>query len=929
MTTMKNRLFLFIALASLLLGTASCTSERGGAMEVPSEKPTEVVPAEGVLTNIVRVKLSETYQNNVGERSLRATVDGDWETNVPELTKCLKEIGAVEVRPLFPIDPKFEKRMRRAGLHLWYDIVLDESKSKGVQTRALEEVKQLPGVEIVEQVPIYRQMDQEPPLFFGANLRAIDFDPVRPDQVTYPFNDPMLPKQWHYFNNGSGLKSLKGADLNLFEAWQKEVGKPNVIVAVIDGGVFYDHEDLKQNIWVNPKPGVAGDKYVGDIHGYNFADGNADIAFDAHGTHVAGVIAAVNNNSIGVSGIAGGNGTPNSGVRVMVCDAFGHGGKGQAFEQAFVYAANHGAVISQNSWGGAKFLAPSLKAAIDYFIDYAGCDNDGNQLPDSPMKGGVVLFAAGNESSDDIVYPAAYGEVVAVAAMAPDWKKAYYTNRGEYVDITAPGGDMHYPGGQIYSTSVRVQKDESGKIVQANSHYEFMQGTSMACPHVSGVTALIVSHFGGPGFTNEECKQQLLTALRPADIDAINPGFEGVLGKGYLDAARSLDRNQKQAPQAVAEVKIEAQYTAQTLCFGAVKDGDDRTATYYYVYSDDEKTLTKDNYKGAKSRRIFGLNYEPGDEIQVLFKNLKLDHEYHYAIVAQDRWGNLSEPAFISGKTLFNQPPKIEVVSEGQHRVTGTEQAEIKVLLNDPEGHKVTYSLSGNHTGVRIEEVSETELILHLSARGAIGVHEFVLKVTDEFGATATQSFSFEVYANSAPVMTTPLPKTLFLTLGKPAIELDLSKYVHDPDGHEVSYEITSGANTEALSSQLKGSILTINPTKLGKSTVQLKAIDSQGADLYMSINIRVVDSDIVYHVYPIPTYDVLHVLLNSSMKNVELSVVNGEGTKVLRQQVPNPTDTALDAREVELDVRQLSGGVYTLVVKSGSESYYRKFVKY
>ena len=183
MTTMKNRLFLFIALASLLLGTASCTSERGGAMEVPSEKPTEVVPAEGVLTNIVRVKLSETYQNNVGERSLRATVDGDWETNVPDLTKCLKEIGAVEMRPLFPIDTKFEKRMRRAGLHIWYDIVLDESKSKGVQTRALEAVKQLPGVEIVEQVPIYRQMAQEPPLIFGANLRAIAFDPVRPDQV--------------------------------------------------------------------------------------------------------------------------------------------------------------------------------------------------------------------------------------------------------------------------------------------------------------------------------------------------------------------------------------------------------------------------------------------------------------------------------------------------------------------------------------------------------------------------------------------------------------------------------------------------------------------------------------------------------------------------------------------------------------------------
>lgn len=926
--TMKSRFFLLIAL-SMLLGTASCTSERRGVVEMPSERPTEVVPTNGVMTNLLRVKLSETYQARVGERSLRATDDGDWTTNVPELTECLKEIGAVEVRPLFPIDPKFEKRMRRAGLHLWYDIVLDESKANGAHTRALAEVKQLPGVEIVEQVPIYRQMDEEPLQFFGADLRAFDFNPVRPDQVAYPFNDPMLPKQWHYFNNGSGLKSVKGADLNLFEAWQKEVGKPNVIVAVIDGGVYYDHEDLKQNIWVNPKPGVTGEKYVGDIHGYNFADGNANIAFDAHGTHVAGVIAAVNNNGVGVSGIAGGNGSANSGVRVMVCDAFGAGGKGQAFEQAFVYAANHGAVISQNSWGGAKFLAPSLKAAIDYFIDYAGCDNDGNQLPDSPMKGGVVLFAAGNESSDDIVYPAAYNEVVAVAAMAPDWKKAYYTNRGEYVDITAPGGDLHYPGGQIYSTSVRVDKDESGNILQARSYYEFMQGTSMACPHVSGVTALIVSHFGGQGFTNTECKQQLLTALRPADIDAINPGFEGVLGKGYLDAARALDHDQKKAPKAISQLKIEPQYTAQTLCFSAVADEDDRTATYYYVYYDDEKVLNKENYKGAKSRRLFGLNYEPGDEIQALFKNLKLDHEYHYAIVAKDRWGNLSEPTFISGKTLLNHPPKIEVISQSQKRITGTEQSEIKVLLKDPESHKVTYSLSGNHTGVRIEEVSPTELILHLSARGAIGIHQFTLKVTDEFGASSTQEFSFEVYTNSAPVLSTPLPKTLFLTVGKPAIELDLSKYVVDPDGHKVTYQIASGANSEALKSQMNGAILTITPNKVGKGTVQLKAVDSQGADLYISINVRVVDSDIVYHVYPIPTYDVLHVLLNSKMRDVELSVVNGEGTKVLRQHVTNPTDKSLEARNIELNVQQLSGGVYTLVVKSGSESYYRKFVKY
>ena len=149
------------------------------------------------------------------------------------------------------------------------------------------------------------------------------------------------------------------------------------------------------------------------------------------------------------------------------------------------------------------------------------------------MKGGVVIFAAGNDGLDYRSFPGAYPPVVAVGSMAPDWKSAYYSNRGDWVDITAPGGDAHYPQGEVLST---LSKKITGK------DYGYMQGTSMACPHVSGIAALIVSHFGRQGFTNVECQQRLLGALKAQNIDALT-GYPGRMGRGYIDASAVFAEN--------------------------------------------------------------------------------------------------------------------------------------------------------------------------------------------------------------------------------------------------------------------------------------------------------------------------------------------------------------------------------------------------
>ena len=165
-----------------------------------------------------------------------------------------------------------------------------------------------------------------------------------------------------------------------------------------------------------------GNGYIDDVYGYNFADnkGGAPVPdADFHGTHVAGTVAARNNNGIGVCGVAGGDGTPNSGVRIMSTGVFS-GKRGQGgFAKAFVYAADNGAVISQNSWGNqAPGRTPgSYRDAIDYFIKYAGCDNDGNQLADSPMKGGVVIIASGNSNSEERYAPGEYGPAIAVLSL--------------------------------------------------------------------------------------------------------------------------------------------------------------------------------------------------------------------------------------------------------------------------------------------------------------------------------------------------------------------------------------------------------------------------------------------------------------------------------------------------------------------------------
>ncbi len=856
----------------------------------------------GVVKGMIRVKLTR----ETGNRFMISETAGKLRSNAAGMDAYLHGIGAKKMKRVFPDAGKYEERTRREGLHLWYDVTFDESIPV---TRAATAARDIPSVEIVEEI-----LKPELQPFQISGIKRSTAGPAEGTQ----FNDPFLSFQWHYNNTGIFAGSLPGADINLIKAWEKETGKPGVIVAVVDGGIDVAHEDLKDNMWVNEAelngvPGVDddGNGFIDDIYGYNFVRSAGEITPTDHGTHVAGTVAARNNNGIGVCGVAGGNGELSGGSRLLSCQIFSDVAS-NTVEAAIKYGADNGAVISQNSWGynypGPSQLPVSLKAAIDYFIKYAGCDNEGNQLSDSPMKGGVVIFAAGNDDKDYKSYPAAYPPVVSVSAMAPDFKKSWYTNRGDWISVMAPGGDSFYADGMVASTL-------------PGNQYGYMEGTSMACPHVSGIAALVVSKFGGAGFTNEELKRRITTAFRPMDIDAVNPDYKGRLGKGYIDAEKALAVNENKKPGKVAAVSVKEDYITLELTWKAVADEDDGTATLYKLYYSGNQ-LNSGNYHTAAAIDVKGISYNPGDDIVYTLKDLPLNTQFYFALLAEDRWGLQSEPLFFSAKTEENFPPTLTRTGAENIRITGNETAEVKIRVEEPEQQEWTYKISGQQQGVSVIRQHDV-VMLKFKAIAPMGKHSVKIEVSDIFNSSALLEIPFEIYENHPPKLIKEFHK-IFIPVTKSDYSINLSEYFSDEDGHEITYSVRQ-SDASILGASLQGDKLTFNPLRLGIASLEITATDTQNSRKRATVQVQIVKDELVYVIYPVPATKVLNVRLSDAVEDVELSIYTTTGTKVYEKSL---TANTPEQRLIQLDLSKLSGGTYVLYANANGKTFRQSFIK-
>lgn len=462
-----------------------------------------------VYEQIIRVKFKpeETArldamlaQKGNAKGVLKSQGFGPLQTGFTAIDNKNNRYKANSMRRVFRPAGKFEERHRAWGLHLWYEIRFSANAPVAELMSAYANVE---SVEIAEPVYVYslRDVEGHEPLPYVGHVTSEE-NTSDPAPASTP-NDSRYNEQWGY------------GRINAPQAWDIETGDPRVVVAIEDQGVDYNHPDLDGRMWTNPgeTPGNNIDDdnngYVDDYYGYNFGDDRGEIAIGSHGTHVGGTVAAETNNGTGVSGTAGGWGD-NQGVRLMSLSVFGANSQG-GFDEAFIYAADNGAVISQNSWGGGSQSA-AMENAIDYFIANAGGSGQA-------MQGGLAVFAAGNDnsSSTSIGYPASYAPTVAVASITSGNKKSSFSNYGSWVDISAPGSS-------ILST-------------YPNGSYNSISGTSMACPHVSGVAALVVSYNYG-NITASQLRNILESTTSDVYVD--NPNYQGQLGSGVVDAYAAL-----------------------------------------------------------------------------------------------------------------------------------------------------------------------------------------------------------------------------------------------------------------------------------------------------------------------------------------------------------------------------------------------------
>ena len=579
-----NRVILFVL--GLALAFASCTREESvNVGNTPSHE-------ESYIAGEIFVKFSPEVAAIIEENGVvrsRATRSG-----VGSVDAVLDIVGGFELSRVFPVDKRHEERTVRDGLHCWYivryssDYTVEEVSHRFAQ---LGEVQKVDVNRTIKRANTKKAMplSKEAYAKMSASTRALQGS----------FNDALYAKQWNVENDGTMAelcgKAVAGADVQVVDAWKKTTGDSSVVVAVLDEGIDIEHDDLKANIWVNPNENGTwnddqdGNGYKGDKHGYNFVSETGKITWDGyydsgHGTHVAGTIAAVNNNNIGVSSIAGGDGTPNSGVKVMVCQIFsGNVSTGLLnVVRAMKYAADNGAVVMQCSWGyvsGAvheyewgpagyaseeEWIAgsPIEKEALDYFINNAGS-------PNGVIEGGIAIFAAGNEMAPMAGFPGAADYCVSVAATSADFTPATYTNYGPGTTISAPGGDQDYH--YDYLNPLTGKYGDVGCILStlpdhiSESGYGYMEGTSMACPHVSGVVALGLSyatklrkHFKAEEVREMLCDAQNVTPIDDymrgyksyyryvADIGALQPmqlplaPYRGEMGSGQVNASKFL-----------------------------------------------------------------------------------------------------------------------------------------------------------------------------------------------------------------------------------------------------------------------------------------------------------------------------------------------------------------------------------------------------
>jgi hypothetical protein len=869
---MKKTFFAFMAAIVLF----SCSKEESEPAKVETSKQS----TDCVVPDVAIVKFSSSMMDLI-EDDLN---DGRIITKSADLNAMTDELGITSMTRVFPDAGEFEPRTREAGLNRWYRV---KYSPKTTMTKADNYLSSMPGVEYVEE---QREIKTE----------------------SGYFNDPYYSNQWHYCSPGTST-FVTGADINVEPVWRNyTTGNSNVIVAVVDGGIDLTHEDLADNTIA---ASATGSK--------NFVDENYVIVPHNHGTHVAGTIAAINNNGKGVCGIAGGNYAAGiKGVKLLSCQIFKTNPADASKDlsgdgaEAIKWGCDHGAVIANNSWGYSyKTYAEAqagatpqyFKDAVDYFVKYAGYNASGVQV--GPMAGGVVIFAAGNDGWDT-AHPSDYDGVIAVGSITSKLGRSSFSNYGDWVDICAPGGDAYGSATDITST-------------YPSNKYGVMAGTSMACPHVSGVAALIVSYFGGKGFTNDQLKEKLFGGANSTSIPAslrIGP---------LVDAMGSFTYNSLAAPDPISDYTATANSNNAKLTFKVTESSDGVKAYGYLLVASKDKSVVE-NYtptstaeEGAVVANLLTDSKKTGEEITGTIPGLEFSANYYVGIFAYNYHKKYSALSPIKTVTTgINHPPVITASAEPPYKLKANEVKTYTFKMSDPDEHTFTVSFAGGSSAATqvLSADGSTSTVTIRGRKANAGTYTGKFIVTDAYEAFTVYSFNYTIAENQPPVVTKNIDNMILYELGK-TFTFDMTKYMSDEDDSTLTY-MFRGNDSGILNVSIKDNIVTCTTAAYGLTTLTLVGVDGAAKECLISFDVLVKNPENIVETYPNPVSDYLYVRTEDAAPTA-IKVISSSGVVVYKS-----TATVSGFSPAKIDMSKCAPGVYGLTVSYSGKTVKKSIIK-
>ncbi|GEM_PF-2211077 len=504
------------------------------------------------------------------------------------------------------------------------DEVDDEQREEIRQNFNVEIVKQFnyvgaevwqlpPGMNVVNMVvqlhedPVFEYA--EPNLIITLDLPA-DFEEAGGFEIQDNNNDRVIPNDplfddlWGMYNTGQ-TGGTEGADIDATRAWTITTGEP-ILIAIVDTGIDYEHEDLAGNIWED----------IGD----NFIDPHDDpMDGHGHGTHVAGTVAAIGDNEIGVAGV-----TWNAELMaVKIFDDAG-GTTTTAIVNGIEYTVEQNAQISNHSWGG-----PFQQIIKDAFEE-------------AKNAGQLVVAAAGNHAADNDInprFPAAYDldNIIAVAATNHDDDRANYSAWGPTtVDFAAPGGEDPVFSAPILSTF-------------PNNSYANAWGTSMASPHAAGAAALVWNQ--NPDWGYLEVKSHLKNT-----VDILPQWEDLTITGGRLNVFNALIEDDETPPAAITDLTVTDVGQAYVTLEWTVPDVLEGPPSSYDIRYSTDPIVDEEDFENATPVDDPPAALNPGDTQTFTVEPLTPMTEYYFAIKSSDIWGNTSEMSNVVSATTEGAP---------------------------------------------------------------------------------------------------------------------------------------------------------------------------------------------------------------------------------------------------------------------------------